>query len=123
MEACGSMDEQTMIYLAAPYSNADDKDARMNHFVKFAGDYMMLHPGTHMISPLLHHWTLKQVPNMGTDYNYWKDFSRDLLSRCDILMVLTYPGWGSSSGVLDEIECAKESFKEIRFVDPFKDLS
>jgi hypothetical protein len=106
-----------MIYLAAPYSNVSDKDSHMNQFVKYAGEFMEQNPGLHLISPLYHHWTLKQVPTMGTDYKYWRDFSRDLLKRCDSMIVLKFPGWVESIGVRDEIDYAEELGKDVIYIE------
>lgn len=97
-----------MIYVAAPYSNIADVDAHMDNFARLCGKYMEENEGAHLISPLYHHWTLKQIPTMGTTYVYWRDFSRNLLKRCDSMIVLMFEGWKESGGVQDEITYAEE---------------
>jgi len=44
---------------------------------------------------------------------FFQDFSEDLLARCDMLLVVTMPGWKESAGVKVEIECAKRLGKPI----------
>lgn len=98
-----------LIYLAAPYSNVPDKDKLMEAVMKFSGQYMLDHPGHHIVSPLFNHYSLHLVPEMGGDYTFWKNYSRDLLSRCDRMIMLTINGEKiESTGVDDELNYAME---------------
>lgn len=92
-----------LVYLSAPYSKAEDKDELMRQVMKFSGDYMVAYPGQHVVSPLFNHYSLHLVPQLGSDYDFWGSYSRNLLSRCDLMIVLQLPGWDQSVGVADEI--------------------
>lgn len=105
-----------MIYVAGTYNGAKDRDKHIEAVLKFMGDFMMKNEGAHLISPLMHHYTLKLHPDMPTSYVYWKGFSRDLLKRCDALIVLMSDGWKESTGVQDEIEYAKELNLQILYL-------
>lgn len=106
-----------MYYLAAPYSRVDDKEMLMHHVMQFAGAQMKAHH-IHVVSPLFMHYSLPLVPGLGDDYQVWGDYSRNLLQRCDRLIVMTFPGWQESTGVQDEIRLAKELGLDITYINP-----
>jgi hypothetical protein len=107
-----------LVYLAAPYSNAEDKDALMRQIMKTSGEYMMTRPGEHVVSPLFNHYSLSLVEGMGGDYAFWKNYSRDLLRHCDKVIVLMLKGWRDSTGVNDEIELADMLNIPMEFIIP-----
>jgi hypothetical protein len=78
----------------------------MRVVMKFSGELMLKHPGQHIVSPLFNHFSLDLVPGLGSDYAFWGAYSRNLLARCDRMIVLCFPGWQQSTGVADEIEQA-----------------
>lgn len=96
----------TMIYLSAPYSRVADKDELMAKIMTFSGRFMLTHPGQHICSPLFNHYSLDRVPELGTDYAFWKAYSANMLGRCDRMIVLEIDGWLESTGVADEIRIA-----------------
>lgn len=110
--------QHTLVYLAAPYSKVEDKDEFMRRIMKFSGQYMLAHPGHHVVSPLFNHYSLHLVPDMAGDYAFWGDYSRNLLKRCDELVVLTYAGWDQSLGVQDEILLATALGLTITYINP-----
>ena len=105
-----------MIYMAAPYSKVEDKDAMMEAFMTFSGQWQAIHPDQHVCSPLFNHFSLNTVPDLGKDYAYWLNYSRNLLKRCDRLVVVCLPGWQDSTGVADEVRYATEMGMPIAYV-------
>lgn len=108
--------ETELIYLAAPYTRIEDKDGFMAALMHFSGKFMLENPDKHIVSPLFNHFSLDLVPGLAGDYAFWKSYSRNLLRRCDTLLVLTFPGWEESTGVQDEIKLATELKKTIAYV-------
>mmetsp|Transcript_29891 Transcript_29891/g.78818 ORF Transcript_29891/g.78818 Transcript_29891/m.78818 type:complete len:114 (-) Transcript_29891:26-367(-) len=106
-----------LVYLSGPYSKCADKEHVMNCIMRASGQYMLTHKGFHVVSPLFNHPSIALVPGMGSDYNFWGDYSRDLLQRCDQLLVLKYPGWDESTGVQDEIAFAREKKLPVEFFE------
>ena len=90
----------------------------MRQIMTISGKYMMENPGQHIVSPLFNHYSLSLVPDMGTDYVFWRDYSKNLLHRCDEMMVLKFPGWETSSGVSDEVSLAQGWLIPLSFVEP-----
>ena len=97
-----------LIYLAAPYSSIGDKKKLMQDFVTFAGRYMVENPSDQIVSPLFNHFCLEHVPELGSDWSFWKNYSEALMKRCDKLIVLAYDGWKESPGVQAEIKLSQE---------------
>lgn len=107
----------TICYLAAAYSQVENKEELMRNVMRFAGQFMINHPGHHVVSPLFFHYGLPVNPEMGTDYAFWGEYSRALLSKADMLIVYRAPGTDidKSTGVQDEIETARKLGLRIHF--------
>lgn len=109
------MKQFTLVFLSAPYSGAEDKDALMQQIMKVSGDYMVANPNHHVVSPLFNHYSLHLVPELGSDYTFWKDYSIHLLSHCDKFLLAQLPGWDRSEGVEDELNYAKSRSLPIEY--------
>lgn len=116
VSAAASTPQDHMIYLSAPYSRVPDKEAFMRQIMTFSGQFMLAHPGQHVCSPLFNHFSLDHVPELGTDYAFWKAYSCNMLKRCDSMIVICAPGWQESTGVADEIRLATEIGLLIQYV-------
>lgn len=105
-----------MAYLIAPYSHEDK--AVIEHRMKqiCMADAHLMEQGYYTMSPLFKHFIL-QYRSLPGDYNYWGDYSRNMLPRCDEAIVIKLDGWDKSVGVADELALADELRKPIRFVD------
>ena len=106
-----------LVYLSAPYSSTSDKSHLFETIMRTSGLYMLRNKGEHVVSPLFNHPSLALVPGMGSDYNFWGDYSRELLQKCDKLIVLKYPGWDKSTGVQDEIATASTAKIPILYLE------
>lgn len=97
-----------IVYVAAPYSNVKDKNHLMLTIANASGQYMKNNPGEYTITGLVHHYACQLHEDLGTDWEFWKNFCVDFLRRCDKLLVIMYPKWNESRGVAEEIRLAKE---------------
>ncbi len=95
-----------LVFLSAPYSAVPDKAHLYETVMRTSGLYMIRNQGARVVSPLFFAPALPLVPEMGSDYNFWGDYSRELLQKCEKVIVLKYPGWDESTGVKDEIATA-----------------
>lgn len=107
-----------LAYLSAPYSKAKDKEALMKDVMKCSGVLMMNDSDLHVVSPLFNHYSLSLIPEMGNDYNFWKEYSINLLRRCDEVIVIQFMGWESSEGVADEIRTARMLGLKVTYILP-----
>lgn len=96
-----------LAYLAAPYSDPDPLVVIERIRLLYLADAMLMERGIYTVSPLLKHAILEHR-NLPGDWQYWKDYSLELMRRCDELIVLMLPGWDKSAGVAGEIEAAEE---------------
>lgn len=103
-------------YLAAPYSGTEEEiNSRMEEFYRI--DAELMSKGYFTVSPLLKHATLP-YGNLPGNWDYWEEYSRALLSRCDEMIIITLSGWSTSNGVLGEMSICRELGIPFRFFDP-----
>lgn len=97
-----------LIYLAGPYSNVVDKHAYIEMLMTVSGNYMVANPGHHIVSPLFFHYAIDKVDKMEGDWKFWKNYSIDLLRRCDVMYCLDGKLTDRSEGVNAELDLALE---------------
>lgn len=110
-----------LVYLAAPYSSIGDKESHMRYIMKCMGRFMVKYQNEYMVSPLTNHFSLGQVPELGTDWEFWEGFSETLMARCDKLVVLQMNGTEESTGVQAEIALAKKMGIPVVYWDSLDD--
>lgn len=55
--------------------------------------------------------------DLPTDFEFWRQYDKAIISRCSELWVLTLPGWSESVGVAAEIEIANRLSIPVRYVE------
>jgi hypothetical protein len=78
-----------MIYIASPYNGKDPcyAEARMHDFTKTVAE--LVERGVHVVSPMFFPMIQKYGAELpSTKYDFWKDYCRDLLQRCDAMLVV-----------------------------------
>jgi len=107
----------SLVYLAAPYSDKDKAvvEARMVLFCKV--DAELSRKGIFTVSPLLKHLVL-QHSILPSDWEYWRDYSISLLTKCDYMIVIMMDGWKESVGVQDEIKLCNLFDVPIKYINP-----
>lgn len=97
-----------LAYLAIPYShpNSNVKDQRVKDFCRF--DAKLAKSGTNTVSPIHKLLLIEKGEKVPTTWKFWQEYSEELMSKCDILIVLKLPGWEISEGVRDEVELANK---------------
>ena len=107
--------KNSMIYIAAPYTdpNPEVKAERMRQFYEY--DSIISSNGAYTVSPLYKVETAKHG-KMPDDWEYWKKYSYALLDTCDSIHVLMMPGWDKSIGVQAEIAYCKLKSIQICYI-------
>jgi nucleoside 2-deoxyribosyltransferase len=103
-----------LAYLASPYTgNEDERDGMVR---VLAG--RLLEAGHHVLSPISHSHAIATHPDVELpgDFDWWEDYDRNLIDRCDELWVATFAGWATSRGVTREIGYAKRIGKPVVFL-------
>jgi nucleoside 2-deoxyribosyltransferase len=106
-----------MIYLASPYTHSDVhvREWRFREACRAAA--ALLRAGITVFSPIAHSHPIAAF-GMPTSWDFWSQVDREYLSRCDVLAVLTLPGWRESVGVQAEIGLAGQLGLPVVFVAP-----
>lgn len=107
-----------LVYLASPYSSVENKEELMKDLFFIAHDFMRRNKGTTVVSPLFYHYSVNVVPGVDGDWNFWKNYSIDLLRSCNAMLINATEGWDKSIGLLQEIEFAKSIGLMITHVSP-----
>ncbi len=106
-----------MIYVISPYSHPD-LAVRQQRFVAACRAAAGLARDGHLaISPIVHGHPLVEH-GLPSDWLFWQRWGRDLLARCDEMIVLQLDGWIDSIGVQAEIALARALGKPLHFVEP-----
>ena len=93
-----------------PYERLDDY---------LIADVFLMRQGVHTVGTLHKLFNEKVLGHeeMDVTWEYWKEYTYDLINGCDELYVLCLDGWKDSKGVTDEIAYAKEHGKPVRYVN------
>lgn len=106
-----------MIYLASPYTHPDPRvrERRFQEACRVSAS--LLRAGVVVFSPIAHSHPIANY-GLPTSWEFWSQVDREYLARCDLLAILTIPGWRESTGVQAEIEIAKELGLRIIYINP-----
>jgi len=104
-----------VIYLASPYSHPDSMIREQRFRAACRATSMLLRRGKTVYSPIVHGHPLVEhgVP---TEWPFWEHNDRELLQRCEEVVVLMLDGWWESTGVAAEIRIALELGKPVRYL-------
>ena len=107
---------EPVIYVAAPYAdrNPDVITQRLGVVGRYAA--RMLAQGHLAFSPLTYTHGIQQLGYAPPAPKTWYSFDLQFLRQCDIIHVLTLPGWEQSRGVALEMEQAAKWGQPIRLV-------
>jgi len=106
-----------MIYLASPYSHPDLAVRQQRFDAACRAAAALLLAGHAVYSPIVYGHPLVQH-GLPVDWSFWQRWGRELLTRCDEVIVLQLDGWIDSVGVQAEIALARTLGKPLQFVEP-----
>jgi hypothetical protein len=108
-----------LVYLATAYSQVEDKDELLSSVLRVIARLTETYREEkwHFVTPLFNHFVLPHSSTMGSDYSFWRDYSQELLSKSDLLIIVKFQGMNLelSTGVQDEIALARSLGKSILF--------
>ncbi len=107
--------KERLIYLSSPYSHEDEKIRKLRYDIACETTADLLTLGFLVYSPILHSAPLAESYSLPRIWNFWERIDREMLSRCQEVLVVTVDGWRESEGVQAEIEMAKEMGIPVRY--------
>jgi nucleoside 2-deoxyribosyltransferase len=104
-------------YLASPYSHPDPAVREERYRAACRAAAALLLAGQPVFSPIAHSHPLVEY-GLPADWSFWQRYDRELLERCDEVVVLMLDGWEESVGVREEIRLARAMGKPVRYLAP-----
>lgn len=104
------------IYLASPYSddNPDVMHQRYLDTCKFVAQ--ALKDNKVIFSPIVNTHLLAVEEGLPSEFKFWKNYNEKILSKADMLYVLTLDGYKESVGIKGEIDYAQKNGIPIIYV-------
>lgn len=112
-----------LYYVGSPYTHKYKTivNQRMTSFSEVMAK--LIKHKVHPVSPLMNHFLETQVEiDFPLTWDYWQEYSKILLERCDALIIIKSEGWEESSGVVGEIKIAQDNNIPIFYVNNAEDL-
>lgn len=97
-----------LIYLASPYSHPDPKVVEQRYLAAVEKAAELIKAGFMVFSPIAHTHPIAVRHKLPGEFDYWEAYDRRMISHCDLLYILTIPGWRESRGVQAEIQIARD---------------
>jgi len=107
-----------MIYLASPYTHPRPTMQEQRYLLVCKYAARLAREGKYVFSPIAHWHPISVREGLPGTWEYWSDYNRELLSRCDALYVLRIDGWKESTGVKGEMVFAVDNGIPIIMLDP-----
>lgn len=104
-----------MIYFASPYTHEKDEVMEHRYNLTALAAAQLIDAGYHIYSPICHSLGISRWLRYPwkSRFEDWAAYNRDMISRCDSMIVLELPGWEKSIGVQAEIRHAKKLGKPV----------
>lgn len=109
-----------MYFISSPYSHEIPAVVELRMQQLNMTIAQLTERGVLCVSPLWNHYVLPYSKTMGSDWNFWKVYCENLISRCDGIIVLdNIEGWNQSRGVAAEIEFAIKNGINVLYYSEF----
>lgn len=97
-----------LYYLASPYSHPDPYIRQQRFSAAVSAQASLLLAGYTCISPIVQCHELALRTSLPFTADFWASYNKNLLFKCQGLLILTIPGWKESKGVAAETGWAIE---------------
>lgn len=103
-----------LIYLASPYTAKTQAERELRYQLAVHATACLLAKGYRVFSPIAYTHPIDQYLAIPSDV--WYEMDHVYLQRCDVLWVLTLPGWAQSKGIQHEIDMATQLGKPVQYI-------
>lgn len=108
---------EVITYLAVPYSHPDASVRKYRFQVANQIAAGLMREGQHVFSPISHTHPIALAGDLPTDWAYWEQYDRAMLSICGKLLIIRLDGWTESHGIRGEIAIAEELGIPVEYMD------
>lgn len=106
-----------IIYFCSPYTHADKEVVESRYLKTATAIAKLISEGHVVISPIVYGHNLLKYHDMPSDWEFWKNFCRSFLEKCEEMIVYKLDGWDKSTGIAGEIEFAKSLGITVKYMD------
>jgi nucleoside 2-deoxyribosyltransferase len=106
-----------VIYLASPYSHADERIKESRHKQVCLAAARLIAQGAVVFSPVAYSHPIASYSEAPGDWVTWEKQCLALLDRCDLMLVLMLDGWRESTGIRAEALHCIHTQKTIIYAD------
>lgn len=96
-----------LIYIGSPYTHEDPRIMELRYQKVLKVTANLLKEGFHVVSPIVHCHPLSVQFTLPPNFDFWREYNLNLLSKCDILLVINTDGYLYSKGLKGECDFAK----------------
>ena len=113
-----------MVYLASPYTHKDPSVEEWRYRAVLVATAILTARGVNVFSPIVYsHHLARVLPQQLYTHDFWLNFDKKFMDRCEVLSILSLPGWDKSDGVNTEFNyMVNKQRKPFRLCDP-KDIN
>ena len=98
--------ENTVIYLASPYTHSDSEVREKRYDLAVSAMAAFLKDKQNVYSPIVHCHVITVRHALPFDHQFWVEYNNHFLGLCEKIYVLCIDGWEESVGVQKEIDFA-----------------
>jgi nucleoside 2-deoxyribosyltransferase len=112
------METHPLAYLSSPYTRFPHGTvAAWQAACRIAG--RLIKSGQNIYSPIAHlHPIIRYAALEALDHEFWINYDRSMMERCDVLIVAHMDGWDQSKGIAIEVATFEAAGKPIFDLDP-----
>ena len=90
-------------YLASPYTHPDKQRRRKRaRAVTMLACRLIQEKRLHIFSPIAHTHAIAECGDLPSDWDYWEEFDRIMLTASQRLLIAEIEGWEDSNGIMNE---------------------
>lgn len=104
-------------YLASPYTDPNFFIQEQRYLKVLEAMYRLTLAGKPAYSPVIHFHELAKMVRLSGRSDFWDWHNRPMLVHSSGLIILKLPGWGTSTGVCQEIGWAEEFHLPVVLMD------
>lgn len=108
----------SLIYLASPYSHPDPMVRRKRFRIANQIAGRLLSAGHFVFSPISMSHAIAEDAGVPGTWEYWKSFDTAMLARCQKVVVISMDGLAESVGVAAEIAIAENLGIPVEYIVP-----
>lgn len=107
-----------MVYLASPYTDEDDIIMQDRYEAVCKAVAVLIEMGVFVYSPIALFHPIAKEYNLPREHTFWAKLDKDVISKCEYMLILKLDGWKESKGIAEEILICAHSKIPVYYIYP-----